>query len=1175
MGFYRTLTPMNDSKTGHSLRYFQGRVYLATSWHGGGSCSDGIIGAYLYRANSSLDTWDQRLEIPYTGEIPYQFRTIEFDNKLYMATTNTGGLWRLNDTGDAVIQVISTSAGIHKLLVFNNRLYSSTTTGELLRLNLAGDAWETVCPRLSYLGDHVLSLAIFNNTIYGNMANYGLVKVNQAENAWEVVVSGNDFYNLCVYNNQLYSTAYSSAYDLLRLNGTETAWDTLASSIPSHITGEVFLVYYNRLYLGSTDGYVYRLNTQETEFENMFQNGSVSHWIVSLEIAENKLYFVTDCQTCLFRYDTMGVVDFTSDKLFDLAPATINFSFLTAESDFPIQSYLWTFNDGYTSIAQDPSHTFIRGTYNISLSVDNGIDTGSVTKNNYIDAYAGTTFAVDTLEKLQLIGSPGNALTSVPGYALHDNYLQTVDIDAADTINWNAGLGFDPISRYDGYNHFSGTYDGGNFQISNLYINRPAPPAPEPETLGFAALFCRCRNSTFRNVNLEAVNITGRYVAGLVGSFNLEYVSPHGLIDTCHVSGIFNGDLCGGLIRESYYTDIVDCSADVQATGTNCGGLVCTFNYGDISRCSVIFDVNSSGQYGSLAAYSSSITVSTCQAFITTAESMINSSSNAGGLLGYVYDLLSMENCVAEGTVSGGSYVGGLIGYCSLVGTIRNSHALCTIYGTYGVSGFIGNIWTPNSGQEISDCYFEGDVRVNYGSFGMGGFIGYGSCSMNRCHVIGNVVSQVSGQPGTYGIGGFLGYASGPMSHILDCYIIGDVEGASSTGGFAGYLNAQIERIENCYFKGDVRSYVSSNKVGGFGGDVGVNSGRIFNCYARGSLTCTNSVAYSTSDIGGFIGSLYNAGNIKKCFSIMSMTVPTGAGHIGGFAGNMFTRDRIEQCFSWGELSTSFSGYWGVGGFIGYGESNSVDCFSRININYTFPKVHLVTRNTYCRSSSEPFCSLISGSSNFTSTYSNTGIDIVANSSTSEYFNSEWNIDSSIRRTKLYFDFIPKGNEVPGGSSTITYGYLDYSNQFVYGFRAVIYGADHPTYPEGINIFAYQNNNSDVLVYSESHIFYKKFSIICENLGCRTNVYVNNVNVGQLDGENMSTNLYTTSLFLSGQVDLTHASRWEINRIGDECTSSPINQTNYVGGFWGNKSHNADTRIANCYSAGKILKIGI
>lgn len=104
-------------------------------------------------------------------------------------------------------------------------------------------------------------------------------------------------------------------------------------------------------------------------------------------------------------------VDFTSDVTYGVAPVVVQFNCFW-DSDLPL-SFLWEFEDGLTSTDENPSHSFIRGTYKITLNVTDGFDNLSVTKYNYIDSYTAEIISIDTVEKLQAIGSPGNAIQEV------------------------------------------------------------------------------------------------------------------------------------------------------------------------------------------------------------------------------------------------------------------------------------------------------------------------------------------------------------------------------------------------------------------------------------------------------------------------------------------------------------------------------------------------------------------------------------------------------------------------------------------------------------------------------------------------------------------------------------------------------------------------------------------
>ncbi|MCK5461198.1 hypothetical protein KAI58_04400, partial [Candidatus Gracilibacteria bacterium] len=71
--------------------------------------------------------------------------------------------------------------------------------------------------------------------------------------------------------------------------------------------------------------------------------------------------------------------------------------------------------------------------------------------------------AISTCENLQKIGNDAE-------YPLDGKYILTQNIDCSATTGWNSGQGFDPIG--DHTNNFTGTFDGKNYKISNLYINR-------------------------------------------------------------------------------------------------------------------------------------------------------------------------------------------------------------------------------------------------------------------------------------------------------------------------------------------------------------------------------------------------------------------------------------------------------------------------------------------------------------------------------------------------------------------------------------------------------------------------------------------------------------------------------------------------------------------------------
>lgn len=145
------------------------------------------------------------------------------------------------------------------------------------------------------------------------------------------------------------------------------------------------------------------------------------------------------------------------------------------------------------------------------------------------------------------------------------HYVLGNDIDASGTAAWNAGRGFEPIGDYE--DRFNGTFDGRNYTIRGLTIDRPSGR--------FVGLF-GASDGTIENVRLVDVDVTGDYmVGGLLG----ELTKGQGTIQHAYVSGTVQGDgpvggVVGYLSANSVVRQVganVDVSASVGAGGITGG----------------------------------------------------------------------------------------------------------------------------------------------------------------------------------------------------------------------------------------------------------------------------------------------------------------------------------------------------------------------------------------------------------------------------------------------------------------------------------------------------------------------------------------------------------------------------------------------------------------------------
>ena len=118
------------------------------------------------------------------------------------------------------------------------------------------------------------------------------------------------------------------------------------------------------------------------------------------------------------------------------------------------------------------------------------------------------------------------------------DYILTSDIDCSDTVNWNNGYGFIPISYdYNDYERFTGVLDGQGHTISNLYqmINDTHP------SHDVGGLFGGLEGAVVKNLKLENINFTNleRFMYGYIGG--LSTAAYHVVVDNVSVTGSIGG----------------------------------------------------------------------------------------------------------------------------------------------------------------------------------------------------------------------------------------------------------------------------------------------------------------------------------------------------------------------------------------------------------------------------------------------------------------------------------------------------------------------------------------------------------------------------------------------------------------------------------------------------------
>ena len=386
---------------------------------------------------------------------------------------------------------------------------------------------------------------------------------------------------------------------------------------------------------------------------------------------------------------------------------------------------------------------------------------------------------------------------------------QVADIDASETINWNDGKGFKPIGHWVAYdepdyiggpifgNWFLGVYDGGEFSITNLYMNRTPGSSEVDDWDGYqAGFFGRIHNSTIKNVRLINNNFvfeSSYYnnIGGIVGE------AFRSLLENCIVTGnvtVHNGawQQVGGIIGLSFITPINNCQMQ-----------------GNLNSISV--------------------------------------EGNIGGIVGAVEntnnDNAGIEGCSVTGNISVEGdylYVGGIAGYFLCYGTsanmraIRNSYTTgdITVTGDYLVVGGIAGAYEQSAVMEY--IFTRGNITVvGQDQAHVGGIIGANTNGpVNIAYSSGDIFGSSNNNTQ---VGGIVGYRSQNTAPTTNAHSMGKITGVSNSGtcsvggihgrhGVTGTGNYQ----QFLYATGEITSSITS---GGLIGTLANNAGIVSYSY--------------------------------------------------------------------------------------------------------------------------------------------------------------------------------------------------------------------------------------------------------------------------------------------------------------------------------------------------------
>lgn len=300
------------------------------------------------------------------------------------------------------------------------------------------------------------------------------------------------------------------------------------------------------------------------------------------------------------------------------------------------------------------------------------------------------------------------------GVWLDYNYILISDIKLNDfeiSIDEEGDLLSDTsqLNLWNPINELKGNFNGNNYTISGLYINRP--------TSSYNGLFGRISGNIY-DLNLEKSYIKGSsYTGGVIGSA------------TKTGQRITNVTFNGVVIGEQYTGGIIGYGSRIDPEElVNHGFVLGTYYVGGVLGYKSAYDGQNLTNYGDVSGI-----------------------ENIGGIVGY--SSYSTSNSINYGDVSGIENIGGIVGLNGSQSSISGTNH-GNIFGETNVGGLVGK--DSNSGGTYTYSLWSGrNYGIVSGTEYVGGIVGYAyqfniSNSTNYANVIGeNFVGGVVGYTGS------------------------------------------------------------------------------------------------------------------------------------------------------------------------------------------------------------------------------------------------------------------------------------------------------------------------------------------------------------------------------------------------------------------------------------------
>lgn len=432
-------------------------------------------------------------------------------------------------------------------------------------------------------------------------------------------------------------------------------------------------------------------------------------------------------------------------------------------------------------------------------------------------------------------------------------------------------------------NTFTGSFDGGNYTISNFVVNADGNTYDN-------GLFGYVENATIKNLNVSSTLNLNANSSGVSNNnhaysgFVAHLTGNSALIENCNVNTTINIATSGNYNRVGLIASNIEKGATVrncQSNGTikststkynlvNCGGIVGRVSNGTIENCVSNVDYNNT---------------------INRADDTDISVYNIGGIVGCSGGTNTIKNCTSKGNMAFDStdtdikQIGGIVGYVEESGTSNIENCIndgnITITSrrssktnvVENVGGILGYAENKKSTSNITSCQNNGavtvqgdsssipsgkEVNVNY----VGGIVGRSGSDATLLYCLNTgAVTLTDVIPDQHA--GIVGYASyGSALKIENCGNTGNITcqtklttpNASNgcTAGILGYINngtnSAFKGINSCFNTGTITSYLNNaaSLIGQMNGSITLST-ELTNYYLEQSGV--NPIGYNSNNL--------------------------------------------------------------------------------------------------------------------------------------------------------------------------------------------------------------------------------------------------------------------------------------------------------------------------------------